>query len=537
MTNVEATTAGAIPTAAVSVDLAYLAVESTGSPALSVRGLSKAFGPAQALWPIDLEIRSGEIHALLGENGSGKSTLIKSLSGYHTADTGQVWIAGEKLTPGSSAASHALGCRFVHQDLGLIHSESVLDNLNVGGRYKTFLGTIDARAALRTARADLARVGIDIDPKRAVGTLSPAEQTAVAVARALRPEPGAEPRLLVLDEPTARLPHAEVEQLLDIVRASADAGVAVIYVTHRIEEVFKIAENVTVLRDGHKIATSKVADLDQRGLVDLLVGSAHHLDSDEHRPGPAADAAVGLRVRHLTTVDLTDVNVEVRQGEVVGIAGITGSGREVILSTIFGGTPRSTGSIEVGGTQVRPGRPDHSIAAGVAYLPPDRKVTGGLIDLSARENLILANLKKHWHWPRLSRRGEQRETTEWFRRLTVRPAGNVERPLSAFSGGNQQKILFAKWLRTMPKVLLLDEPTQGVDIVTKSHLHKEIIAVADAGACVVVSSSDTDELIAVCHRILVMRNGRIVGTLSGKDKTVVNLSHTSFGTAEAGASS
>jgi ribose transport system ATP-binding protein len=193
--------------------------------------------------------------------------------------------------------------------------------------------------------------------------------------------------------------------------------------------------------------------------------------------------------------------------------------------------------VRVDGAEVRRGRPDLSIAAGMAYLPPDRKTSGGLIGLSARENLMLADLGKHWRFPRLSRRSERTESATWFQRLSVRPGDDVERPLSSFSGGNQQKILFGKWLRTGPRVLLLDEPTQGVDIATKAELHKEILAAAEAGACVVVSSSDTEELIAICHRILVMRHGRVVGTLSGKDKTVVNLSHTSFGTLESAVAS
>jgi ribose transport system ATP-binding protein len=504
----------------------------TGAPALSTRGMSKSFGPTQALWPIDLDIWPGEIHALLGENGSGKSTFIKSLSGYHKPDAGEVHVGGHKLSLGSATSSHTLGCRFVHQDLGLIASATVLDNLNIGGGYPTVFGTINGRAARRAALANLEHAGVEIDPRRVVSALSPAEQTAVAVARALRPDGSGEPRLLVLDEPTARLPQKEVAQLLEIVRSVARAGVAVIYVTHRIEEVFEVAETVTVLRDGRKVATRKVADLDRPGLVDLLVGGDLDVVDVELHVTPPAEAPTMLEVEHLTSVYLTEVDLEVRRGEVIGIAGITGSGREVLLSTIFGGTPCAAGTVRIDGVPLRPGRPDLAIGAGVAYLPPDRKVSGAVIELSARENLMLADLRQHWRWPLLSRKRERKECTTWFRRLTVRPA-DAERPLSAFSGGNQQKVLFGKWLRIGPKVLLLDEPTQGVDIATKAALHKEILAAAEAGACVVVSSSDTEELIAVCHHILVMRHGRSVGMLSGKDKTVVNLSHMSLGSVRA----
>jgi ribose transport system ATP-binding protein len=498
--------------------------------AVSVRGLSKAFGPTQALWPLDLDIRQGEIHALLGENGSGKSTFIKSLSGYHQADTGEVEVSGRTLVLGSAKSSHELGCRFVHQDLGLVGTETVLDNLCAGGSYRTVFGTINGRANRQTAVADLARVGIDIDPRRRVSTLSPAEQTAVAVARALRADGSAQPTLLVLDEPTARLPQKEVAQLLEIVRSVARAGVAVIYVSHRIDEVLEVADKATVLRDGRKIATRDVKELDRRALVDLLVGDALDDVNVSTHQAPSADAPVLFSIDALNSVDLDNVSFDVKRGEVVGIAGITGSGRESILATVFGGVPRVTGDVRVEGAAIKANRPDLSIEAGVAYLPPDRKVSGSVVGASARENLMLAGLTTHWKFPKISRKSERAETSSWFERLSVRPGDNVERPLSAFSGGNQQKVLFGKWMRIGPRVLLLDEPTQGVDIATKSELHKQILAAADNGACVVVSSSDTEELISVCHRILVMRHGRIVGTLSGKEKTVVNLSHSSFGT-------
>ncbi|WIX75636.1 sugar ABC transporter ATP-binding protein [Amycolatopsis carbonis] len=503
-----------------------------GQPTLSVRNLSKAFGSTQALWPLDLDIRQGEIHALLGENGSGKSTFIKSLSGYHVADTGSVEVCGESLTLGSVKSAHDLGCRFVHQDLGLIRTETVLDNLCAGGSYRTVFGTISGRANRQAAMADLARAGVDIDPKRRLETLSPAEQTAVAVARALRSDDGAEPKLLVLDEPTARLPQKEVAQLLDIVRAVARAGVAVIYVSHRVDEVLEVADTATVLRDGHKVATRDVKELDRRSLVDLLVGDAlDDVDISSHN-APTVDAPVLLAVDSLSSAELDRVSFEVKRGEVVGIAGITGSGRESILATVFGELPRVTGSVRVGGSEIKAERPDLSIKDGVAYVPPDRKIRGSIADSSARENLMLVDLTKHWKFPKISRRGEHAEVMRWFERFSVRPGDDADRTLSAFSGGNQQKILFGKWMRTEPRVLLLDEPTQGVDIAAKAELHKQILAAAtDGGACAVISSSDTEELISVCHRILVMRHGRIVGTLRGKDKTVVNLSHTAFGTA------
>ena len=499
-----------------------------GEAALEVYGLSKTFGATRALLPLDLQVGRGEVHALVGENGSGKSTFIKLLSGYHKPDAGEVLVGGHRLALGSAAASHAAGCRFVHQDLGLIASETVLDNLYAGNGYPTAFGTINGRAARAAAAEDLARAGVDLDPRRVVGTLSPAEQTGVAIARALRRSGGGGPQLLVLDEPTARLPDREVGVLLALVRSVTKAGVAVIYVSHRIDEVLEVAESVSVLRDGRKVASRPVAGLDHARLVALLAGDGvEEADVSTHVP-PPPDAPVLLAVDQLTAGRLSEVSFEVRQGEVVGIAGITGSGRETVLSAIFGGEPREAGEVTVAGQPVRGGRPDCGVAAGLAYLPPDRR-SAVVSGQTARENLVLAKLRVHWRWPKISRRAERSETRTWFSRLNVRPVTGIEQPLSSFSGGNQQKILFGKWLRLDPQVLLLDEPTQGVDIATKAALHKEILAAADAGACAVVSSSDAGELIAVCHRILVMRDGRIAVTLIGKDRTMANMTRASLG--------
>jgi ribose transport system ATP-binding protein len=500
-----------------------------GEAALEVHGLCKTFGATRALLPLDLRVGRGEVHALVGENGSGKSTFIKLLSGYHKPDAGEVLVGGHRLTLGSAAASHAAGCRFVHQDLGLIASETVLDNLYAGNGYPTSFGTVNGRVARKLAAEDLARAGVDLDPRRVVGTLSPAEQTGVAIARALRRSDGGGPQLLVLDEPTARLPDREVGVLLALVRSVTKAGVAVIYVSHRIDEVLEVAESVSVLRDGRKVASRPVAGLNHASLVALLAGDGiEEADVSTHVP-PPPDAPVLLTVDNVTSGRLSQVSFEVKQGEVVGIAGITGSGRETILSAIFGGLPREGGEVRVGGQPVRGGRPDHGVAAGLAYLPPDRR-SAVVSGQTARENLVLAALRVHWRWPKISRRAERSETRTWFGRLNVRPATGIEQPLSSFSGGNQQKILFGKWLRLDPKVLLLDEPTQGVDVATKAALHNEILAAADAGACAVVSSSDAGELIAVCHRILVMRDGRIAVTLTGKDRTMANLTRASMGT-------
>jgi ribose transport system ATP-binding protein len=452
-------------------------------------------------------------------------------SKYQPNPGAEVLVGGNPLALGSAESSYQLGCRFVHQDLGLVGALSILDNLCITSGYPLRWGTIRGSAARRRAVEDLARVGLeDVDPRRLVGSLPAAVQTGVALARALRTDEPTAAVLLVLDEPTATLPESEVRQLIGMVKAAAASGVGVLYVTHRVDEVFELADNATVLRDGQKEATRALSTLDRRSLVTLLVGHEFDEVSVASRRGTNAVGETVLTVEHLTAGPLQDVSLSIGSGEVVGIAGLTGSGRELILGAVFGSIERDTGIVTLGQEELRSARPDHSIASGMAYLPPDRKIHGGIMEDSARANLTLANLRPFWHWPRLHRRPEVEEARRWFDRLSVRPSHALEEKLSTFSGGNQQKVLFAKWLRLGPRVLLLDEPTQGVDIGTKSQLHREILLAAEAGAGVLMSSSDIDELEAVCHRVLVLRDGRIVSHLEGDDVTVSNISHESFGT-------
>jgi ribose transport system ATP-binding protein len=503
-------------------------------PVLAVRALSKTFVETPVLTGVDLTIGAGEIHALLGENGSGKSTLIRILSGYHEPDPGgEILIGGRKLEPGSAVTSYALGCRFVHQDLGLVENMSVLDNLSFGAGFPCWMGTIRAEQARQRARQDLGRIGLNVDPTALVRELSLAMKTGVVVARALRGSEDNKVKLLVLDEPTATLPESEVDQLLAIVRSIASDGVAVLYVTHRLDEVFEIAKMVTVLRDGHKIADRVVESLDRAELIELLVGrevkevrsasSGQVVDPNSEPIAEICDIDAG---------PIKGASFDVRPGEILGIAGITGSGREALLPAVFGATDREGGTVRIGGTVLPGMRPDLSISLGVAYLPADRRALGGIMALSAQENISLADLAPLWRAPLLRRGLERAEATSWFERLGIRPVNGKERPLSTFSGGNQQKILIGKWLRRRPRLLLLDEPTQGVDIGAKADLHGELVRAAADGAAVVVSSSDTDELAALCHRVLVFRRGRVVADLRDQGVSVQHISREALGRTE-----
>jgi ribose transport system ATP-binding protein len=511
------------------------AAEPGRPPALAIRDLAKAFGATQALRGVDITINAGEVRALLGENGSGKSTLIKILSGYHSADEGEVRVAGVLLPHEDPQASSALGLRFVHQNLGMIDTLTVAENLYLTSGYPMRMGTILERRVRSEVARDLARVGLSLNPDRRLAELSPAERTGIAVARSLRGMQPGEAAVLVLDEPTANLPDDEVQRLLDIVRSVAAEGTAVLYVTHRLEEVFQIAHTVTVLRDGEEAITAPIAQLDLAGILHQMLGEPfeaveHSLEA--HRPA-VADRHM-LSVRGLSASRLTNVSLAVNPGEIVGIAGITGSGREQLVGAIFGAIERTAGEVDVEGQLVKPLRPDLAIALGVACIPASRERDGGFMEHSARENLTLPRIRSFWRWPSLRLGQERAEATAWFERLHVRPPGRIEASLSSFSGGNQQKVLFAKWLQCRPRVFLLEEPTQGVDVATKAFLHTQLAEAAREGAAVLVSSSDSEELVALCHRVLVLQEGRIYTELSGPDLTTSRISYHSLGTEKRG---
>ena len=493
---------------------------------LEVENLAKTFGQVAVLSNVAMRVAPGEVHALLGQNGSGKSTLIKILSGYHAPDEGaRIRIDGKELAFEAPGQSHRLGCRFVQQDLGLVENMSVLDNLALGYGYPLRLGTIRRSASIAQARRDLERVGLAIDPRRLVSTLGASERTAVAIARALREDEHAPPRLLVLDEPTATLPVDEVERLLDMVRRMAASGVGVLYVTHHLGEVFEIAHTVSILRDGEVVGTGNVGDFNHDSLISLLtreespIGDGAAPKGDGNTNGRAST----LEVDHLRAGMVREASFSVSGGEIVGVAGLAGSGRETLLGAVFGAVDREGGEIRIDGELLPPGRPDRSIGAGIAYLAPDRKTAGGVMTLSARENMTLPRPGTFWRGLRLRQRAERAVSRDWFERLGVRPAQAVDQPLGVFSGGNQQKILFGKWLLLAPAVFLLDEPTQGVDVGAQADLHRELKSSAAAGTAVVVSSSDLKELADLCDRVIVMVDGRIRRELRGVELTEASI--------------
>jgi ABC-type sugar transport system ATPase subunit len=485
----------------------------TGS-LLRVDSVSKTFPGLRALDVVSLELRSGEIVALVGQNGSGKSTLVKVITGVHSADPGgDVEVAGPDgvLTQGAEAQARV---RVIHQDLGLIGGLSTVENLDLGVAIRgRVLRPTRRRAERERARELLASFGVELDVDAPVARLSAAERAIVAIARALdgwdRPE-----RVLILDEPTTALHGDEVERLFAAVRGVARRGAGIVFISHRLDEVLQLADRVVALRDGQLVADVAARDVDHDELVRMIAGrdlATHQPRTVERASGPATPA---LTLRGLCGETVDDVDLEVHSGDIVGVSGLLGSGREHLCGLIFGATTRS-GRVLVDGDELDGGGgPSAAIAAGVAFVPADRHARGAVMGMNARENLTLPSLgplRRTLGW--LDGSAERDEAADWTGRVGLSPP-EPERPLELFSGGNQQKVVLAKWLRTAPRVLLLDEPTQGVDVGAKAAVHGLIERAASDGAAVVVASSDEEELARICDRVVVLREGRITTQLA-----------------------
>lgn len=498
------------------------------SPALTIRNLSKTFAGNQALRGFDLDLAPGDVHALVGQNGSGKSTLIKILAGYHEPDPGgQVEVAGQPLEFGDTEASSMVGLRFVHQDLGLVPTLGALDNLALGRGYITGrLGTISWGRETRAGERLLRELGYQFDLSAPVASLSASERTGIAIVRATSGWSG-EAKVLVLDEPTASLPAAEVERLFEVIRALSERGVAIIYVSHHFNEVFAICGAVTVLRDGVVTARRETAELDESQLIELTIGRSmaafERATAVEHHAGSKSV----MKIRGLRGKTLGGLDLDLRPGEIIGVAGVTGSGREEVTELIFGSVERA-GEVELEGEEVPPGRPDVSVARGIVLVPANRAAKAALTDRPVRENLTVSRLAPFYRSLGLDKKAERDAVDDWLERLAVVPRDG-EATFATLSGGNQQKVIVARALRLEPRVLLLDEPTQGVDVGAKAGIHETVQAAANRKAGVIVASTESEELVSLCDRIVVLSRGRLVGifeakALSADDLTEITLS-------------
>jgi ribose transport system ATP-binding protein len=476
---------------------------------LEATGVSKAFPGTQALVDAELEVRRGEIHALVGGNGSGKSTMVKILAGVYRADRGSVSIdGGEPLDAGdiTPALSHSVGIRVVHQDLGIFPEMTVAENIALGAGFDTDrLRRIRWRAFRRRAAALIERFEIEARPDQAMEDISVANQTLVAIARALQDQKG--PRgLLILDEPTAALPAHEVELLFDSLRRFAAAGQSILYISHRLDEILGLCSRVSVLRDGRSEGTYPTRELSESDLTRLILGRELQTSSS------ALSRSSGerlLRIEGLTGGPLRGVDLEVRRGEVVGIAGLLGSGRSTLLHTVFGERPRESGTIEFAGEPVEFSHPREAMAAGIALVPANRGAEAAFFDKSIGFNVAAASLSRYWRRMLLRDRWIRKDAERLIERYAVRAPGPAA-TMETLSGGNQQKVVVARWMHRVPRLLLLDEPTQGVDVGARADIYGFVRDVVGKGVGVLLVASDLEELGLVCDRVLVLRGGRLV---------------------------
>lgn len=480
---------------------------------LALERLTKTFQGQRALDDVSLELRAGEIHCLLGQNGSGKSTLIKVLAGYHSPDGGSALVDGRPMELGSAAAAHEHGLRFIHQDLALIDSLSVADNLALGESYGGRLW-LSERKEKQRAQEIFAEYDVDIDAGKLLLGLDSASQTMTAIVRALHHGDAAR-GILVLDEPTASLSEQDKEHLFGLLRAIRARGGTLLYVTHRLHEVFELADRVTVLRDGRKVATRDVDELDHDGLIELILGRPLEAVYP-NAPAPGSDTV--MEIRGLKGGVLEDFTGNVRAGEIVGIVGLAGSGSEDIPHLIFGARKREAGEIRLMGEPIAPKSPWDGIRRGLALVPGDRKRLGVIGPWTLRENVTLPRVRGRGPLRWLGRLRETNDVAPYMKQCEVQP-NDPEATISALSGGNQQKIMIARWLRTYPKALLLEDPTAGVDVGSRSAIYQQLTRAAKAGTAVLMTTTDLEEACAVCDRVYVIRGGRVGAELSADQLT------------------
>jgi rhamnose transport system ATP-binding protein len=486
---------------------------------LQLTAVSKSFGAVRALQDVSFDLHAGEVHALLGENGAGKSTLIKIVTGAHAPDEGTIALDGELVGHLTPAAAHQLGVACIYQQPALFPDLTVAENVALRLEPATALRRVRWPERRESARALLERIGAAISPDTEVGRLSMPEQQLVEIACAL----GAGARIVIMDEPTASLTQAEQRLLFAVVRDLRAAGIGVIYISHRLEEIFELADRVTVLRDGESVGTrsvrgsrdneSRAPPITEAELIRLMVGREVGQTRPLSKSAPG-EVVVALKNLSCGAGGVRDVSLEVRAGEVVGLAGLVGAGRTELARTLFGLTPADAGDILLDGRRVSIGSPGAAIARGVAYVPEDRRRHGVILEMSVAANMTLAILRRIFPGTWLRPVVERALAHGFIRELDVRASG-PDAPVSALSGGNQQKVALARWLATKPRVLILDEPTQGVDVGAKSEIHEIIRRLAEDGVAVLMISSDLPEILSMSHRIAVMRGGSIVATLPG----------------------
>ncbi|AXK32060.1 sugar ABC transporter ATP-binding protein [Streptomyces armeniacus] len=498
------------------------------APVLALKEVTKSFGSVRALRGVSLELHAGEAHALAGENGAGKSTLIKALAGVHRPDSGTVLLDGAPVAFHGPADARAAGIAVIYQEPTLFADLSIAENIFMGRQPRRTLRRIDHTAVRDATAALLRRLGVDLDPERPARGLSIADQQIVEIAKAL----SFDARVLIMDEPTAALTGTETDRLFAVVETLRAEGAAVLFISHRLTEIFRLCQRVTTLRDGELVASEPLAGLTEDDLVRRMVGR----DLDElYAKQDTRTGETALTVRRLTREGVFhDVSFEVRRGEIVALAGLVGAGRSEVVQAVFGVDRADAGEVEVRGTALRRGSPTAAMDAGLALVPEDRRQQGLVMEMSIERNIGLTGLDRLGRGGLVRRAGERARATDWAARLRLK-FDRLSDTAGVLSGGNQQKVVLAKWLATEPGVLIVDEPTRGIDVGTKAEVHRLLSTLAADGLAVLMVSSDLPEVLGMADRVLVMHEGRLVAEIPRAEATEESVMAAATGRTRAGA--
>ena len=461
---------------------------------IEMRGIDKSFGGNAVLKNAGFLLDDGEVHALMGENGAGKSTLMKILTGVYTKDAGQVIVDGKEVCYNNPQEAEKAGIVFIHQELNVLFDLTVEENMFLGKEIKKVFGICDRKAMRKRVQEILDMLGVDIDPTQRMDELSIGQQQMIEIAKALM----VDAKVLIMDEPTAALTQSETEVLFKVVNSLRKKGVSIVYISHRMEEIFELCDRITILRDGTYIDTKRIADIDMNDIVKMMIGR------EIGERYPVRNSKIG------------DVAFEVRAGEVLGVSGLMGAGRTEIMQAIFGNMPNVTGQLFLDGKEIKNKNPQQAIQNGIGFITEDRKVEGLMLEESIMKNISLANLGRISNGGVINKKKEQELVNKGIEELRIRCFG-PQHECNNLSGGNQQKVIFAKWIYTNPKVLILDEPTRGVDIGAKKEIYNIINELAAKGVAIIMVSSELPEVLGMSDRVMVVREGEVRGILNKEE--------------------
>lgn len=483
---------------------------------IEMRGIDKSFGGNAVLKSAGFLLDDGEIHALMGENGAGKSTLMKILTGVYTKDAGTVLVDGKEVCYNNPQEAEKAGIVFIHQELNVLFDLTVEENMFLGKEIKKAFGICDKKAMRKKVKEILDLLGVDIDPGQTMDKLSVGQQQMIEIAKALM----VDAKVIIMDEPTAALTQSETEVLFDVVKSLRQKGVSIVYISHRMEEIFELCDRITVLRDGSYIGTEKISDVDMNDVVKMMIGR------EIGERYPARESKIGdviFEVKDLNCPGtFENVSFQVHAGEVLGVSGLMGAGRTEIMQAIFGNMPHVTGNIYLEGKEIKNKNPEQAIANGIGFITEDRKVEGLMLEKSIMENISLANLGKISKNGVIQKKSEQDLVKRGIDELKIKCFG-PQHECDNLSGGNQQKVVFAKWIYTDPKVLILDEPTRGVDIGAKKEIYNIINELAAKGVAIIMVSSELPEVLGMSDRIMVVSEGKVTGIIDKEDANQENV--------------